>query len=156
MTFRSEAMFGSITTNKEVKRLARELAKRGAVRVFPKSLGGTSFGELEKLAMGSTPGDRCVYIVLSLDHTKGRLGRGREHQRMLDHLGAVISRLSPSYVGPRWPIPQSLIDLVCNNGMQLPYAVLADGMSVADSKAAEQRIFDHFGIGGFLINPWKR
>src|SRR5262249_45881975 len=107
-------MFGWITSNDGVKRLAKTLAESGAVRVFPESIGGTRMAELQKLAAGSTPGDRCVYIVLSLDHTKGRLGQGQERQRMRDHLGAVISRLALD-APIKWSIPQSFIDLIVAN-----------------------------------------
>jgi hypothetical protein len=147
----------AITTNRGVKELARTLAQR-AYRVRPESLGGTPIAYLEQIARSpASQGDRSVYILLSLDASKGRAGEGNVAQRLLDHYGAVISRLAPN-APIRWSVPQSLIDLLVGNDWRLPYVILAEGMSKANSVAGEQRIFDHFGIGpgSFLVNPWRR
>lgn len=148
--------FSTITTNRGVKESARTLAQR-AYRVRPESLGDTPIADLEQIARGPSMGDRSVYILLSLDGSRGRAGEGNVAQRLLDHYGAVISRLAPD-APIRWSVPQSLIDLLVGNDWRLPYVVLADSMSKANSVAGEQRIFDHFGIGpgSFLVNPWRR
>ena len=111
------------------------------------------------MARGSSPaaGDKAIYIVLSLDHSKGRLGEGNPMQRMRDHLGAAISCLAPN-APIRWSTPSSFVDFIVANDFRMPYVVLADGISKADAFAGQQRMFDHFGLGqdSFLINPWRR
>ncbi|HEY1783311.1 MAG TPA: hypothetical protein VGG79_23310 [Roseiarcus sp.] len=148
--------FSSISTNAAVKQRARELSSC-ASRVYPESVGGTSIADLEWIAGGPKGGDRSVYIRLSQDGSKGRLGEGYLPDRFLGHCGAVISRLAPSEP-ICWSIPQSLIDFIGTNGFRLPYVVLAEGLAKADVFAGQQRTFNHFGIGqhSFLITPWRR
>jgi hypothetical protein len=119
----------SFTTNPQITAYARNHIDEHAYRVFPGEVGGTPIGELNRLASGSSPGDRCVYIVLSLDQMKGRLGKGAIRARMQGHLGAVISHLAPG--APfKWSAAPSMNDMIVANGFRLPYVILADGMSI--------------------------
>jgi hypothetical protein len=82
------------------------------------------------------------------------LGKATCPKGICDHYGAVISCLAPN--APfKWTIPKSFVDFIVANDFHMPYVVLADGLSKNDSRAGEQAIFDHFGIGpgSFLINP---
>jgi hypothetical protein len=144
----------------EITRYVRDVIDTCAFRVYPDCLGGIPVTELTRLAApDASPGDRCVYIVLSLDQTKGRLGEGVERERMKGHLGAAISRHSPAmHAGPpdgptrMWSIPPELVDLIAGNGFRLPYVVVADGLSKADARAGEARLWDMPALRPFLIN----
>jgi phage-related protein len=152
-----EMNLDSFTTNPQITRYTREHIDEHAYQVFPDQLAGMPIDELQRVAKGSSQGDgdRSVYLVLSLDQTKGRVGKGFTRARMQGHLGAVISHRAPG--APfQWSIPRGFVDLIVANDFRLPYVILADKLSDPDALAGEARIREHPDLGDFLINASRK